>query len=305
MAQYGRLLGSCRRPGDPRDSQYLPKPRNDQHVIVCCRNQMYCVPVKAGDRGRLTEDEIASQLVYLLSDAPCLPARPVPIGLLTAEARSNWARDRQQLLLDEQNAHNIELIETALCLVCIDESLPISFNANRFAGSTKTGHEANGRDETNMAHQMIHGGGSDFNSANRWFDKTMQIIICNDGAWGLCYEHSTSEGIAVVLLLEQIVRNIDALAAGRAQEEGGGAGGSAGVNSATQQHLPPPERLDWRVSPEIESRLVEAARSFNGRIEDLDFYVYRYQSYGKTFIKRCQVSPDVYIQLALQLAYFK
>lgn len=41
------------------------------------------------------------------------------------------------------------------------------------------------------------------------------------------------------------------------------------------------------------------------RIEDLDFYVYRFKSYGKNFIKSCKVSPDVYIQLALQLAYYK
>lgn len=40
MAQYHRLLGSCRRPGDPRDSQYLPEPKTDQHVIVTCRNQV-------------------------------------------------------------------------------------------------------------------------------------------------------------------------------------------------------------------------------------------------------------------------
>lgn len=40
MAQYYRLLGSCRRPGDPQDSQYLPEERSDQHVIVCCRNQV-------------------------------------------------------------------------------------------------------------------------------------------------------------------------------------------------------------------------------------------------------------------------
>lgn len=45
--------------------------------------------------------------------------------------------------------------------------------------------------------------------------------------------------------------------------------------------------------------------SIHRRIEDLDFYVYRYQSYGKNFIKSCKVSPDVYIQLALQLAYYK
>lgn len=40
MAQYHRLLGSCRRPGDPRDSQYLPETKEDHHVIVTCRNQV-------------------------------------------------------------------------------------------------------------------------------------------------------------------------------------------------------------------------------------------------------------------------
>lgn len=171
MAQYYRLLGSCRRPGDPHDSQYLPERRTDQHVIVCCRNQvvkenirekkniivltkcicfscfsqMYCVPVKASDRGRLTEDEIASQLLYILSDAPCLPKKPYPIGLLTAEPRSIWARDRHVLLQNEQNARNIELIEQALILICLDESLPTSFNAQGFNGATESVHRCGAR----------------------------------------------------------------------------------------------------------------------------------------------------------------
>jgi len=38
-------------------------------------------------------------------------------------------------------------------------------------------------------------------------------------------------------------------------------------------------------------------------INDLDFLVYRYSGYGKEVMKRAKVSPDVYIQLALQLAY--
>lgn len=76
-------------------------------------------------------------------------------------------------------------------------------------------------------------------------------------------------------------------------------------NKIQQQHLPPPERLEWIIAPEISQRLILAARSVDKRIEDLDFFVYRYKDYGKTFIKSCQVSPDVYIQLALQLAYFK
>lgn len=106
---------------------------------------MYCVPVKAGDRGRLTEDEIASQLLYILSDAPCLPTRPSPVGLLTAEKRCIWARDRQVLLQHEQNQHNIELIEQSLILVCLDESLPVSYNARGFTGATESVHYAGSR----------------------------------------------------------------------------------------------------------------------------------------------------------------
>jgi choline O-acetyltransferase len=75
MAQYYRLLGSCRRPGIERDSQFLPEVRvvaPSHHIIVCCRNQMYCMIVKADQFGRLSEDEIFSQLLYILSDSPCL-----------------------------------------------------------------------------------------------------------------------------------------------------------------------------------------------------------------------------------------
>jgi len=180
MAQYYRLLGSCRRPGIERDSQYLPQSKlDDLHVIVICRNQMYCVVLKANDRGKLTESEIASQILYVLSDAPCVASIPPPVGLLTAEPRSKWAGDRATLLLEEQNQRNIELIETALIVLCLDEPLPKSFNARGFSGATPSVHYAGERDETNMAHEMIHGGGSTNNSGNRWFDKTMQVSCEN------------------------------------------------------------------------------------------------------------------------------
>lgn len=218
-------------------------------MVVACRNQYYVVVVKADQIGRLSEDEIFSQLLYILSDAPCLPAKPPMIGLLTAEPRSKWARDREVLLMDEKNCRNIELIEQALILLCLDETLPMNFNARGFAGAAPSFYMAGGRDETNMAHEMIHGGGSEYNTANRWFDKTMQIIVCNDGTWGLCYEHSPSEGIAVVQLLEGIFKKIDAMAN---VDEGVG-----------QHHLAPPERIEWVVGPEIENRIRQATLTVN------------------------------------------
>lgn len=58
--------------------------------------QFYCVPVKAADRGRLTEDELCAQLMHILDDAPCL-ASPPPVGLLTASERNHWAEAYETL----------------------------------------------------------------------------------------------------------------------------------------------------------------------------------------------------------------
>lgn len=60
-----------------------------------------------------------------------------------------------------------------MLIVCLDEPLPVSFNCKVHKGAK--GHSAGQRDETNMMLQMLHGGGSSCNAANRWFDKTVQV----------------------------------------------------------------------------------------------------------------------------------
>ncbi|KAL1517126.1 hypothetical protein ABEB36_000934 [Hypothenemus hampei] len=295
MAQYYRILGCCRIPGKNRDSQYIAEIVQEQdhpseHVIVMCRNQQYCVPIQAADRGRLTEEEICAQLLYILNDAPC-QGNIVPIGILTGWKRTLWAEARDELMRDEHNERNIDLINKALLIVCLDEALPPAFNCRLQKGGK--GFNAGNRDESNLAHQMIHGGGSRCNSANRWFDKTVQLIISGDGACGLCYEHSMAEGVAVIQLLEQLWKHADSL------------GDPAEVLSLNISHLPPPERLEWILDANDMKRIEEAGEVVDNLVKDLDFQVFRFIGYGKSFMKSCKVSPDVYIQLALQLAYYK
>ena len=40
-------------------------------------------------------------------------------------------------------------------------------------------------------------------------------------------------------------------------------------------------------------------------LEDVDLHLLVHSQYGKGFMKKCRVSPDAYIQMALQLAYFR
>lgn len=117
-----------------------------------------------------------------------------------------------------------------------------------------------------------------------------QVVISNDGAWGLCYEHSTSEGIALVLLLEQILSQIE-----NADPED---------ECVANRRLPSPKLLEWKITPELTHRMSLAGKAIDRQISDLDFLVYRYRGYGKNFIKNCKLSPDAYIQLAMQLAHY-
>ncbi|XP_050294303.1 choline O-acetyltransferase, partial [Anthonomus grandis grandis] len=293
MAQYYRILGCCRIPGKIRDSQYIAERYREEqaseHLIVICRNQLYCIPIQAGDRGRLSEDEICAQLLYILDDAPLQMGKVPPVGMLTAWKRALWAEAREDLMKDDKNRRNIELITKSLLVVCLDEALPASFNCRNPKGGK--GYYVGSRDESNLCHQMIHGGGSTYNSANRWFDKTIQLIISTDGACGLCYEHSMAEGVAVVQLIENFWKHAESLPE------------ISEVPSAS--HLPPPEKLEWVLEATDIKRIEDATELIDNLVKDLDYQVYRFTSYGKDFIKSCRVSPDVFIQLALQLAYYK
>lgn len=69
---------------------------------------------------------------------------------------------------------------------------------------------------------------------------------------------------------------------------------------------PLPQRLSWDLNNDdclskINEAYVEAQKSIN----DLQLCVYVHDRYGKGFMKKCLVSPDAFVQMALQLAYYR
>lgn len=61
------------------------------------------------------------------------------------------------LCLDQTNRDSLALIESCMCVLCLDEP---------------SGLEAR---DTTRALLMLHGGGREKNGANRWYDKSMQV----------------------------------------------------------------------------------------------------------------------------------
>lgn len=65
-------------------------------------------------------------------------------------------------LEDKENKASLQILQRSICVICIDNKLPES---------------AAGEEDSTAAKMMLHGGGSEYNSANRWCDKTLQVEL--------------------------------------------------------------------------------------------------------------------------------
>jgi len=69
--------------------------------------------------------------------------------------------------------------------------------------------------------------------------------------------------------------------------------------------LPPPTRLKWEIPAECLEAIEFSSQCSMALLNDVDLRLFMFDTYGKGFMKTCRISPDAYIQMALQLAYFR
>ncbi|XP_059707211.1 choline O-acetyltransferase [Haemorhous mexicanus] len=276
MKQYYGLFSSYRLPGLTKDtlvaqkSNVMPEP---EHIIVACNNQFFVLDVVINFR-RLSEGDLFTQLQKIAKMAENEEEMLPPIGLLTTDGRTEWAEARMTLMKDSTNRDSLDMIERCICLVCLDSPSGVELN------------------NTNMALQMLHGGGYHKNGANRWYDKPMQFVVGRDGLCGTVCEHSPFDGIVMVQCAEYLLRHMKESS-------------KKLVRADSVSELPAPRRLRWKCSPDIQTHLASAAEKLQRAVENLDFIAYKFEHYGKEFIKKQKISPDAYIQVALQLAFYR
>ncbi|KAG7267656.1 hypothetical protein CRUP_002024 [Coryphaenoides rupestris] len=225
MQQYRRMFTYYRRPGHTADTQVQsPASASEpEHIIVACKDQFFVLDIVSNLK-RLNEMDILSQLEKIVSMAEKSADRLPPFGLFTSDGRTEWAQARDVLIKDPTNRASLALIESCVCVVCLDEPTKLEPS------------------DTNRALLMLHGGGREMNGGNRWYDKAMQDEEpLQDGEVNQCYR-------------------------------------SVSTTKAT-----------------LEVQLVK----------NLDMDAYNFKFYGKEFIKKQRMSPDAYIQVALQLAFYR
>lgn len=68
---------------------------------------------------------------------------------------------------------------------------------------------------------------------------------------------------------------------------------------------PTPVRLKWEIKSDLQNAIDLSLTEAQKLINDIDLRIYVHDNYGKGFMKKCRVSPDAFLQMALQLAYYR
>lgn len=273
MQQYHNVFGTCRIPGLPADSVQFN--RDSTHIAVAVNDVFFKVPVYNVHGEILGENQLLEQLRYCVDQASTVK-NPVRIGVLTSDNRDNWASAYAELIKNPQNVSSLEDIQKSLFLVCIDKECP------QIVDDTITGE-----------YLFLTGAGSRFNSANRWYDKTIQFIVGTRGINGLTYEHSPAEGGPLAVLTDQVIKYAD-------EQESGKLKVAIGTGNFEK-----PKLLNFQPSPVVDEAIKKSSQNIDKLNADVDMNYLHFNDYGKNFIKSQKFSPDSYIQMAIQFAFYR
>lgn len=274
MNQYYQVLSSCRIPGLKRDSvvNHARSSSPPKHITVVHNSQFFVLDVYNSDGTPLSVNQLCAQLEQICNSSQQNNSEPV--GILTTLDRDSWGRIYQNLIKDKINKDSVSAIQRSIFTVCLDGAMPqVTDDMYRSCAAV----------------QMLHGGGSQWNSANRWFDKTLQFIIGEDGTCGANYEHAPAEGPPIVALIDHVVEYT------RRTE----------FQQTPVQSSSMPQKLCFKISPEIKKDIEDAKHKMDLLAQDLDMRVAVFEDFGKNVPKTHRMSPDAFIQVALQLAFYR
>uniref|UniRef100_A0A1I8JG60 carnitine O-palmitoyltransferase n=1 Tax=Macrostomum lignano TaxID=282301 RepID=A0A1I8JG60_9PLAT len=278
--QYERAFATTRVPGEERD--YLVHLKDTGHIAVHHAGRYYALYFRHNNRW-LEPHELEAQLQQILDDK----SEPAPgerqLGALTAGNRSAWARARSLHFSRGVNKTSLEALEEAAFVLALDDE----------AGDYDPDDDAK---LNRYAKLLLHGDG-----CNRWFDKSFTMVVFANGRLGLNAEHSWADAPILGQIWEEVTILYD---------QSGSCYNSDGhcvvrSSSSPAAELPAPVRLQWDLGQACIETIDQQLQIARNLINDVELHLVVHNAFGKGAIKACSMSPDAFIQLALQLAYFR
>ncbi|XP_061927994.1 carnitine O-palmitoyltransferase 1, liver isoform isoform X1 [Apis cerana] len=294
--QYERVFNTTRIPG--RETDKIVHYQDSKHIVVYHKGKYFKVPIYHKNR-ILQPSEIEIQMQQILNDKSIPSDGEEKLAALTASERTAWAIAREEFFSKGMNKASLDLIEKAAFIVVLDD-IPYIYDPE----------DPDKLDEYGRI--LLHGKGYD-----RWFDKSFTLCIGNNGRIGFNAEHSWADAAVMSHLWEYVIcqevnnRKADAPIMGSLWEyviakdmEIGYK--EDGYNKGEPEFIPPsPVRLQWDLTPNCIAAIEESNQVAQNLLNDVELRIYVHNAYGKGFMKINSMSPDAYIQMALQLAYFR
>ncbi|XP_072026451.1 carnitine O-palmitoyltransferase 2, mitochondrial-like isoform X2 [Amphiura filiformis] len=266
MSQYFRLFNSTRVPQLGKD--VLKTEPSGKHLLVVRNGHLYTFDVLDRDGNIVPPAEIQAHLQYILKDNTPPPEHP--LGYLTTENRDIWASLRTQLVnTSARNTEVLDKIDTAVYCLCLDETAP--------------------EEAEDMNRNMLYGDG-----ANRWFDKSFQLIICKNGLTACNFEHSWGDGVAVLRFFNETFKYTT--------ETPSISPSSAPASIDSSQCV---SRIQLDLDPQVKEGIKTARQKYMDYTGSLNVETKQSFSFGKDFLKSNKVSPDSVMQLAFQMGFYK
>ncbi|KAI9882285.1 MAG: Carbon-nitrogen hydrolase [Watsoniomyces obsoletus] len=299
MYQYSRIFGTSRIPTE--NGCVIGQDPEAKHIVVLCRGQFYWFDVLDDNSDTImTEKDMAVNLRVIVEDAEKTPVQEAArgaLGVLSTENRKIWASLRDVLTREEgsNNADCLGIVDCALFILCLDDTEP------------QTSHDLcmNMLCGTNIIEKGVQVG----TCTNRWYDK-LQIIVCKNGSAGINFEHTGVDGHTVLRMASDVytdtilrfARTITGQApslwASTSPDPSKRDPSSFGDVSTT------PHKLEWDMQPELRTALRFAETRLADLIQQNEFRTLEFQGYGKSFMTSMGFSPDAFVQMAFQAAYY-
>ncbi|KAK8086296.1 carnitine acetyl transferase [Apiospora phragmitis] len=299
MYQYSRLFGTARVP--TVNGCQIEQDPDSRHIVVLCHGQFYWFDVFDDNSDLIMgEKDLSINLQTIIDDAaqtPIQEAAKSALGILSTENRKTWSGLRDVLLKEEgsNNADSLGIVDSALFILCLDYTEPDT--AARLCQNMLCG--------TNEVERGIQVG----TCINRWYDK-LQIIVCKNGSAGINFEHTGVDGHTVLRFASDVFTDTILRFA---RTINGGAPSLWKTTSPDPSKRDPdsfgdvnttPHKLEWDMLPELSI----AVRFAETRLADLigqnEFACLDFGGYGKNFITSMGFSPDAFVQMAFQAAYY-
>ncbi|CAH0489798.1 unnamed protein product [Peronospora farinosa] len=272
MFTYSRMFNTCVIPGEECD-EMVSYPHDSKHILVLRNNCMWVIQV-INDKGEeIPLADVVRQFELVRDEATGLfdLERYPPVSVLTSENRTNWAKARDHILsLDDINKQSFDLIERALFCIALDESSASTYDE--------------------IARNCLLGDGR-----NRWYDKPFTLIIHENGRGGVNGQHAWADALVVVRLFDYCIKYVNE---------------NFKAKFANRADLKPtlnlkPKRLDWVLDNAAYTAIECASAAVGKLIHNSDIATIQFNHYGSAFLKRYKLTPDFFMQMAIQLAHYK